>query len=160
MKKDTDNVLNFFGFTPRTIREVSYLITLADRLEITEELHTHLRQFDPGDEEIYPVFYKRIFILEIAWKMNELVCVEYYPEIAVGHLEDFGLFFQDIWLQNEYENEFVSFYTKHDLSEISIREMVELLYNELRETFEQYIKLTKNETPEFSTFDFINLQNI
>jgi len=138
--QDKDIILGFFGFTPRTIREVSYLITLADRLEITDALHIQLTQFDLRNDEDYPIFYKRMFIYEIFWKLNELICVEYYPEIAIGHLEDFGLFFQDIWLDNEYDNVFVDFYTKNDLSDLTIKEMVDLLYKNLKETFDTYKK--------------------
>ncbi len=143
--KDEEVILEFFGFENKHIAEVSYLIKTAKELDILEALHNQLYQFDKRENETYPIFYKRMFIGEISWRLNELVCAEYYPDTAIGHLEDFGLFFQDIWLDDEDDNVFLDFFLTNNLSDLSSKEMVELIFNKLQNIYELYFEVESEE---------------
>lgn len=139
-KTASETILKFLGFNERQLEEVSYLINVGSVLGCKESLKQQLFDFDPKGGESFPIFYKRMFISELSWWLTQLVCATYYPEQAIKDIEDFGIFFQDIWLSDEENNVFYDFWLKTDLRQKTKREIVELNYEYLKNQYETFFK--------------------
>ena len=53
-------------------------------------------------------------------------------------IDDFGLFFQDYWLDNENKNDFYEYFLSNDLTNKTKREIVEHGYEKLNKRFETF----------------------
>ncbi len=131
---------DFFEITDQHILEIDYLVKLATKLDCIDDIKKTLRQFNPREDESLAVFYKEHFLSDLSWASTQLVCATYYPIQAVRDIEDFGLYFQDKWLDDLINNDFYKFFLKNDLSKKTKKEIIEMFYNELQDTFEQYFE--------------------
>ena len=140
LENEMKNILRFFNFTDQLIVDVDYLINQSKKLDIHEAVHSHLSQFDPSPSESYPIFYKKVFFSEITWRLVELVCAEKYPEVAIGNLEDFCLYFHDIWISNDETNPFYRWLSKVDMREMSVKEIVDKHFSDLNHIYIEYFE--------------------
>jgi len=140
LEKEMRNILKFFGFESQHIVDLDYLIKQSDKLDVDDRVHEYLRQFDPRSDESYPIFYKRMFFTEITWRIVELVCVEKHPDVAIGHLEDFCLYFHDIWTNNEDDNVFYNWLGRVDMRDMTVKEIVDTHYEDLSHIYSKYFE--------------------
>lgn len=133
-----ETILTFLGFNNKDLEHVAYLINIGKTLDCEDELRMQIRDFDQKDIETSPEFYVRMFLSELSWQITQLVCAEFYPDQALRDVEDFGLFFQDYWLDNEDKNEFYDFFGSNDLTDMTKRQIVELAYEKLQIRFQTF----------------------
>jgi len=137
-----DTILSLFGFDTNSIDEISYLINLSKILGIEKALLAQIEQFDRRPNETYPNYYKRMMLGEISWRINELICASFHPDIAVDRLEDYCLFFQDYCLDDEIDNDIYNYIMSNNLTLFTLREIVGNMYLNLIERYEEYFDTT------------------
>ena len=128
------NVLNFLEMSELNVIELDYLIKLAHKLgeDILIDSRENIFQDNPkfnsnGRVETFGAFYKRNIISSIIWGLL-INYAEFIYELSRGDkksfLENYSLFHFDRFLQNEYDNIFLDFILKNDLSENSKEEII------------------------------------
>lgn len=138
LEKSMKKVLSFLDFDDKLIIDLEYLIDQAERYEIIDKVKSSIHDFNPSNNEPTPIFYKRMFLSEFAWRMCELVCGEFYPEIAVTQLEDFCLYHHDIWTDREDYNPYYNWFLRNDMRNLTIREAVEKNHTDIGYHYQKY----------------------
>lgn len=137
-KTNMKTILDFLGFERNDLKITANLIKVSKILNCEHEMRTQLIEFDQRFKETKPEFYRRIFLSELSWQLTRFVCNEYYPHQAIKDIDDFGLFFQDYWLDNENKNDFYEYFLSNDLTNKTKREIVEQGYEKLNKRFETF----------------------
>lgn len=136
MLEESKKVLSFLGFQDKHIIEINYLINMAEKLGCTATVRQSIDEFYNNNES-FPVYIKSAFLHDFSWTVTELICAEYYPDIALSNLEDFCIFFQDIWLEDD--TVFYAYFLKVDTTDKTKREIVEEFYEKNKNLYDSYL---------------------
>ena len=139
LEKSMKTVLEFFDFDDQLIVDLEYMITQSEVYGIKDKVRQHIDSFNPAPNEPLPIFYKKVFLSEFSWRFCELVCGEFYPDIAVTQLEDFCLYHHNIWTEREDYNPYYVWFLQNDLRKMTMREAVEKNYKDIGYHYDKYL---------------------
>lgn len=138
LEKAMKKVLTFLEFSDQQIIDIDYMISQSEKFGIKDKVKNQIDSFNPSPDELYPVYYKRMFLSEFAWTFCELVCGEYYPEIAVTQLEEFCLYHHDEWTSREDYNPYYNWFLQNDMRKMTKRQAVEKNFKDLEYHYQKY----------------------
>jgi len=135
-------ILDFFEYSKQNIIEIDYLIKLLKKFDLIETAKESIFQFNPkfdnnGRTESFSVFHKKILIGDIIYFLIEKLGKKYINQGKNLDIEDFSIYFQNIYLDNE-KSTFVTYILKNNILEENLENILFLFEKWNKKEIENY----------------------